>query len=142
MSIRIGAIGVQQVAAKLLEQGFLVSVPMVDEGYDLITDWKGKLLRVQVKSTMGATEKHKSRSKLKFFAVRGPGYGYKAYLKMAKEKVTYKPRECDAFIFYHIPLQAVFAIPRHKLPKTKSIYLATNSSWRDNWDVLRNPRKG
>jgi hypothetical protein len=141
MSLRIGAIGVQKVSAKLLEQGFLVSTPIIDEGYDLITDWKGKMMRVQVKSTMGAADT-KTRNKLKFFAVRGPGYGYGAFLKVNKQKVRYKYNECDAFIFYHIGLDALFTIPRSKLPKTKSIYLATNSSWRDNWDVLRNIKKG
>jgi hypothetical protein len=141
MSLRIGAIGVQKVSAKLLEQGFLVSTPIIDEGYDLITDWKGKMMRVQVKSTMGAADT-KTRNKLKFFAVRGPGYGYGAFLKVNKQKVRYKYNACDAFIFYHIGLDALFTIPQNKLPKTKSIYLATNSSWRDNWDVLRNIKKG
>lgn len=141
MSIRIGSIGVQKVTAKLLEQGFLVSVPVLDEGYDLITDWKGKLTRVQVKSTMGVPDSH-TRNKLKFFAVRGPGYGYGAFLKVNKQKMVYKANDCDAFIFYHITLDALFTMPRNKLPKTKSIYLATNSSWRDNWDVLRNIKKG
>jgi hypothetical protein len=141
MSLRIGGIGVQKVSAKLLEQGFLVSTPIIDEGYDLITDWRGKLTRVQVKSTLGASDT-KARNKLKFLACRGPGYGYGAYLKVAKEKVRYKSTDCDAFVFYHIGLDALFVISRAKLPKTKSVYLATNSIWRDNWDVLRNIKKG
>ena len=138
MSLRIGAVGVQKVVAKLLEQGFLVSTPIID---DLITDWKGKLCRVQVKSTMGASDTH-ARNKMKFLAVRGAGYGYGAYLKINKEKMKYKSNVCDAFVFIHIPQDAVFAVPSPKLPKTKSIYFSPNSSWRDNWDVLRNPRKG
>ena len=141
MSLRIGAVGVQKVAAKLLEQGFLVSTPIIDDGYYLITDWKGKLCRVQVKSTMGATDT-RTRNKLKFLAVRGAGYGYGAYLKVNKEKMRYKANVCDAFVFYHIPQDAVFAVPSNKLPKTKSIYFSLNSSWRDNWAVLRNSKKG
>lgn len=141
VSLRIGAVGVQKVAAKLLEQGFLVSTPIIDDGYDLITDWKGKLCRVQVKSTMGATDT-RTRNKLKFLAVRGAGYGYGAYLKVNKEKMRYKANVCDAFVFYHIPQDAVFAVPSNKLPKTKSIYFSLNSSWRDNWAVLRNSKKG
>jgi hypothetical protein len=136
MSLRIGAIGVQRVAAKLLEQGFLVCTPVIDEGYDLITDWRGKLKRVQIKTTAGASDT-KTRNKLKFLAVKGPGYGYGALLKTNKIKSIYNKTDCDIFIFYHIPLDAVFVIPRNKLPKTKSIYLATNSAWRDNWEVLR-----
>ena len=141
MSLRIGAIGVQKVAAKLLEQGFLVSTPMIDDGYDLITDWKGRLCRVQVKSTMGASDTH-TRNKMKFLAVRGAGYGYGAYLKVNKEKMKYKANVCDAFVFIHIPQDAVFAVPSPKLPKTKSIYFSPNSSWRDNWDVLRISKRG
>jgi len=38
MSIRLGAIGVQKVSAKLLEHGFLVSLPIYDDGYDLVVD--------------------------------------------------------------------------------------------------------
>ena len=136
MSLRIGAIGVQRVAAKLLEQGFLVCTPVIDEGYDLITDWKGKLKRVQVKTTAGALDT-KTRNKLKFLAVKGPGYGYGALLKTNKVKMIYNKTDCDIFIFYHIPQDAVFVIPRSKLPKTKSIYFAANSVWRDNWDVLK-----
>jgi len=136
MSLRIGAIGVQKVSSKLLEQGFLVSLPVFDEGYDLITDWRGKLYRVQVKSTMGPSDT-KPRNHLKFMAVKGPGYGYGAKLGGNRLKVTYTKTDCDAFIFYHIPLEALFIVPRSKLPKTKSVYLATNSSWRDNWDVLK-----
>lgn len=141
MSLRIGAIGVQRVAAKLLEQGFLVCTPIIDEGYDLITDWKGKLKRVQVKTTAGASDT-KGRNKLKFLAVKGPGYGYGAFLRINKAKTIYNKSDCDTFIFYHIPLDALFVIPRNRLPATKSIYLATNSSWRDNWEVLRILKKG
>lgn len=136
MSLRIGAIGVQRVVAKLLEQGFLVCTPVIDEGYDLITDWRGKLKRVQVKTTAGALDT-KTRNKLKFLAVKGPGYGYGALLKTNKVKTIYNKTDCDIFIFYHIPQDAVFVIPRSKLPKTKSIYFAANSVWRDNWDVLK-----
>lgn len=136
MSLRIGAIGVQKVSSKLLEQGFLVSLPVFDEGYDLITDWKGKLYRVQVKSTMGASDS-KPRNHLKFMAVKGPGSGYVTKIGGCRQKVTYTKVDCDALIFFHIPLEALFIIPRSKMPKTKSVYLTPNSSWRDNWDVLK-----
>jgi hypothetical protein len=136
MSLRIGAVGVQKVSAKLLEHGFLVCLPVFDEGYDLISDWKGKLQRVQVKSTIGQAGME-GRSKLKFFAVRGPGYSTAASLKGGKTKEMYAKSDCDAFIFYHIPLDALFVVPRIRLPKTKSIYIAPNSHWRDNWGSLK-----
>lgn len=139
MSLRIGAVGVQKVSAKLLEHGFLVSLPVFDEGYDMISDWRGKLHRIQVKSTSGQ-KNMEHRSKMKFLAVRGPGYIPGVNKHHVKE--TYSKSDCDAFIFYHIPLDALFVVPRIRLPKTKSIYLAPNSLWRDNWDVLRNFKKG
>ena len=138
MSLRIGAVGVQKVSAKLLEHGFLVSLPVFDEGYDMISDWKGRLHRVQVKSTSGQ-KSMENRTKLKFLAVRGPGYIPSSNKHSVKE--TYGKSDCDVFIFYHIPLDALFVVPRIRLPKTKSIYLAPNSLWRDNWDVLRNFKK-
>ena len=51
-NVRLGAIGVQKVSARLMEQGFLVSLPIYDDGYDLVTDWKGRMLRIQVKTTI------------------------------------------------------------------------------------------
>ena len=63
-NIRLGAIGVQKVSTRLMEQGFLVSLPIYDDGYDLITDWKGNMMRVQVKTTGGSEDCR--RRKLKF----------------------------------------------------------------------------
>jgi hypothetical protein len=128
MSVKLGAIGVQKVTAKLLEQGFLVSMPVYDDGYDLVTDWKGELRRVQVKCTSGNEDYR--RSKLKFFAIKGPGFGH-------MRKQTYSKADCDTFIFYHTGLDAMFILPRDKTPKTQSIYIEPNSKWRDNWNVLK-----
>ena len=73
MSVKFGAIGVQKVTAKLLEQGFLVSMPVYDDGYDLITDWKGEMRRVQVKCTAGNEDSR--RTKLKFLPSKGLALG-------------------------------------------------------------------
>lgn len=129
MSIKLGAIGVQKVSAKLLEQNFLVSTPVYDDGYDLVTDWRGVLKRVQVKCTIG--NETGRRQKLKFFAIRGNNFG------ITGKKKLYDKLDCDVFIFYHTVLDALFIIPRVKLPKTQSVYLAPNCKWRDNWNVLR-----
>jgi len=47
----VGECGEQVVKTKLLTLGFSVSQPSVTTGYDFITDWKGVLNRVQVKTT-------------------------------------------------------------------------------------------
>jgi len=136
MSLRIGAVGVQRVSAKLLEHGFLVNLPVFDSGYDLVSDWGGKLHRIQVKSTIG-NEDHQRRRKIKFLAVKGPGYGWGSTKNINKKKSIYSRSDCDTFIFYHITQDALFVMPRAKMPKTKSIYLEPNSKWRDNWAVIK-----
>ena len=128
MSIKLGAIGVQKVSTKLMEQGILVRLHVYDDGYDLITDWRGKMIRVQVKTTIGSEACR--RRKLKFLAIRGPGFGH-------MQKRLYKKGDCDAFIFLNTTLDALFIIPREKLPRTKSIYLEPNCKWRDNWGCLK-----
>ena len=127
-NVRLGAIGVQKVSTRLMEQGFLVSLPIYDDGYDLVTDWKGRMLRVQVKTTIGGEDGH--RRKLKFFAIRGPGFGH-------MQKRLYTKGDCDVFAFLNTTLDALFIIPRAKLPRTQSIYLEPNCKWRDNWNVLK-----
>lgn len=137
MSIRLGAIGVQQVSAKLLSQGFLVSLPVYDDGYDLVVDWRGKLTRVQVKCTCGSEDSR--RNKFKFLAVKGPGFGVNRFRDRATlgVKQVYSKSDCDAFIFYHTTEEAFFVMPTGKLPKTKSVYFDPNCKWRDNWSVLK-----
>ena len=114
----------------LLEHGFLVSLPVYDHGYDLITDHKGALNRVQIKST-GQLHEKGNRQKLKFSAVRGPG----ATARLPK--TIYAKGIVDAFIFFHTKHNALFIVPADRLPRTMSVYFAMNSEWRDNWDVLR-----
>lgn len=134
MSQALGAIGVCKVTSVLLEQGFLVSQPIYDQGYDLITDYRGTLKRIQVKTTSGYEDSR--RSKLKFFALRGSGF------HQTNTKKPYGKGVVDAFVFYHTKLNAIFVVPFEKLPRTQSVYFAPNCEWRDNWDVLRSCKRG
>jgi len=113
----------------------MVSHPIYDNGYDLITDYKGILKRVQIKTTNG-TEDQQRRNKLKFFALRGTGFNQN------NPKKIYGKGIVDVFIFYNTKLNAIFLVPAERLPRTMSVYFAPNCEWRDNWDVLRNPKKG
>ncbi|NBU69986.1 MAG: hypothetical protein EBS53_00830 [Bacteroidetes bacterium] len=131
MSQHLGAIAVTKISSVLLEHGFLVSTPVYDNGYDLITDYKGVLKRVQVKSSSGTEDGVKGRTKLKFYALRGTGFQQTAL------KRIYGRNEVDAFIFYNTKQNAVFVVPFDKLPRTQSVYFALNCEWRENWDVLR-----
>lgn len=134
MSQHIGAMGVAKVTSILLENGFIVSHPVYDNGYDLITDHRGVLKRVQVKTTNGIEGPR--RTKLKFFALRGTGFN------QCNPKKPYGKGIVDVFVFYHTKLNAIFVVPFDKLPKTQSVYFAPNCEWRDNWDVLRTPKRG
>jgi hypothetical protein len=136
VSQHIGAIGVTKITSVLLEQGFLVSLPVYDNGYDLITDYKGVLKRVQVKTTSGASDGIKNRSKLKFYALRGTGFNQVGI------KRPYGKNVVDAFVFYNTQQNAIFIVPNDKLPRTMSVYFSLNSEWRDNWNVLRNSKRG
>lgn len=49
--IRYAVAAELHIKALLLKQGFIVSDPVVDSGYDFITDWEGIINRVQVRST-------------------------------------------------------------------------------------------
>ena len=129
MSQALGAIGVCKVTSILLEQGFLVSQPIYDHGYDLITDYRGVLKRIQIKTTSGHEDA--KRTKLKFFALRGTGFNQN------NPKKPYGKGVVDAFVFYHTKVNAVFVVPFDRLPRTMSVYFAPNCEWRDNWDVLR-----
>lgn len=135
MSLQLGAIGVTKISSILMENGFMVSHPIYDNGYDLITDYKGILKRVQIKTTNG-TEDQQRRNKLKFFALRGTGFNQN------NPKKIYGKGIVDVFIFYNTKLNAIFLVPAERLPRTMSVYFAPNCEWRDNWDVLRNPKKG
>jgi hypothetical protein len=131
VSQHVGAIAVTKIAAILMENGFLVSLPVYDNGYDLITDYRGTLKRVQVKSNNGSEDGVKGRTKLKFYALRGTGF------QQINTKRPYTKNEVDAFVFFNTKHNAIFVVPFDRLPKTHSVYFAPNCEWRDNWDALK-----
>lgn len=87
------------VAAKLQERGYTVFLPLGGGGKcDLVVDVRGKLLKIQVKSTV--LEQGKERIRLR----------RQAYIKNIKHKVEYQSEDLDYFIvvsralqFYIIP---------------------------------------
>jgi len=131
MSQHLGAIAVTKISSVLMEQGFMVSLPVYDSGYDLVTDYRGVLKRVQVKSNSGTEDGVRGRTKLKFYALRGTGF------QQLNTKRPYTKNEVDAFIFFNTRQNAIFIVPFDQLPKTQSVYFAPNCEWRDNWDALR-----
>ena len=82
----VGEIGVAIAVERLLRAGFLVAVPIVDDGYDLLAFSGRRCWRLQVKAT-GSTGKN----------------GYRVRIGRGKSKrKRYCPKHVDAIIAVHI----------------------------------------
>ena len=135
----IGFLSEMKVLVKLLEMNFVVSKPQGDYSpYDLISDWKGKLNRIQVKST---SRKSGNRNK-----------GYKAMAcKGNSPKIMLTKKDCDFLIifcfdmYYIIPIKEIntmsfyvhpeFLISNTKIFKKKHAYYY--EQFRQKWDFLK-----
>ena len=125
------------VATELLRHGFGASIPVGDtEGYDLISDSGGKILRIQVKSS----------------SVKTPKGVYRVGFVKGNKKRLYTTQDADMFVavlsynsgpaFYVIPLGRVkqhgafWAPGEHPLPQPKW-RVCKYEEFRDRWDLLR-----
>lgn len=82
----VGEIGVAIAVERLLRAGFLVAVPIVDDGYDLLAFSGRRCWRIQVKAT-GGTRENGTRVRI--------GRG------RSKNK-RYCPKHVDAIVAVHI----------------------------------------
>lgn len=82
----VGEIGVAIAVERLLRAGFLVAVPIVDDGYDLLAFSGRRCWRIQVKATAG-----EGRNSTRVRIGRG----------RAKTK-RYCPKHVDAIVAVHI----------------------------------------
>ena len=86
---RSGAYAEQRCIAKLIDMGFAVSVPVTEERYDILVDFYGEILKVQIKKGWHANGAFKielrSTSSMPSGAV----------------KKTYTSDEVDAFMFFN-----------------------------------------
>ena len=116
------------VAKHLVELGATVCWPVGDNtGFDLISDWHGKLSRLQVKGS--ATLKDGS---------------YRVHLRRGQGRVTvYTKAECDALVavcplgFWVIPVSKVDRDVLIAWPGIKRGKRPHYDGFKDNWRVLR-----
>tara|TARA_R100000808_G_scaffold11561_1_gene29540 strand:+ start:302 stop:727 length:426 start_codon:yes stop_codon:yes gene_type:complete len=131
-----GTIAEAQVLVKLLQQGFGASWAIGDSmGWDLVSDWQGKVTRLQVKSTQAAPGRRTWRILF--------GHGRKV-------KELYEPADCDAFVcvlpwgMYVIPrgnvdgIRANFWPPgEHPRYSTSRFNQCKYESYREAWHHLK-----
>lgn len=115
----IGAAGVALVQQRLISQGFNVSLPVIDLGYDLISDWSGHLSRIQVK-TSGA----KSRIKSNQFTIR------RGYTKQHWDILICCAVDQETPLFHILHMGDVASLPI-------TLCLNKSSPWLNRWDILK-----
>jgi len=95
------------VLSKLLNFGFVVSRTEGDYSpYEMISDWHGKLLRIQVKSTS--------------YQDKNNGVAWRIVVSAGCDtKHVYTKEDCDFVICYIKPLGVFYIIPVEKLSTTK-----------------------
>jgi hypothetical protein len=84
--LAVGQVGLLMVAQALLRCGFQVAVPVVDTGYDLLALKKGRVWRLQVKST----------------ARKSGGGGRVRARRGARNHLSYTAEHCDAIVAVHV----------------------------------------
>ena len=93
---RRGAVAESKVTSRLMELGFSVSIPFEEEKYDLIADYNGNLIRVQVK---------------RVFENDGT-YRVELRTQTANSQGTYKKKyddsDFDSFCFYNPDYEEVY----------------------------------
>jgi hypothetical protein len=104
----ISEIGVAMAVERLLRAGFLVAVPIVDDGYDLLAFDSRRYWRIQVKAS--ASTGKWSRTRIRISCGK-------------KKNVRYCPKHVDAFIAVNITTHVVMCVP----------VSATNGRSRLNW---------
>lgn len=125
----IGEAAFRLAATKL---GFALSKPDNVEAYDFISDWQGKLSRVQVKS---CDDRDSSRTSIRF----------KISCSRGKPKRAYTRDEIDYLAVYIEPLSIFYILPIVAVERSTTINFFplnkdTNSKYeqyREAWDFLK-----
>ncbi len=133
---RVGEIGELAFIQKAIRKGFLVSKPWGDsDRYDAVTDWKGRLLRVQVRATecrMGAR-----------------GYAVHASVYVGKKIVGLTKKDIDVLAAYIFPKDLWYIVPVEKFVPQKNLWFYPDGSikgakfeqFREAWEWLKGRKK-
>src|SRR5205823_4349459 len=108
---RIGAIAETAIAAELVELGYHVLWPLVEERYDLAVDLGGRLVRIQCKSAPMRGDVIVVRARTSRRAPEGFRRG------------TYSAEEVDVIAVYAPALKRCFAVPIQRVGESGSLYL-------------------
>lgn len=123
----IGTIGEAKAIAKLLELGHAVAIPVVDDGVDLVVDYR---LRVQVKTCSKAMPPRPG--------VPLPYYGFSTAGGTKWRRGTRRLTYADFVICHVLSDELWWVIPSAEL-RAASIQVTPGSRYhryRDAWDVL------
>ena len=103
----VAEIGIAIAVEHLLRAGFLVAVPIVDDGYDLLALRGRRCWRIQVKAT-----------------ARPGKDGRRVRIRRGKRKFQYCPKHIDAFVCVHVL-------------ERKCVCVSVASCFRDSWVNFR-----
>src|SRR5271165_1252470 len=116
--------------AKAAGLGMAVSKPLGDsQRYDVLVEAGGRILRVQVKSTI--------------YRRRGSEYSLNV---MGPQRKKYKPGTVDFFAVYLIPVDEWYIIPYEALREKLTLHFSPEGGrqkygkYREAWDLLRSEK--
>lgn len=136
-----GGAGVQYVAFEMLRRGIAPAFPIVDFGYDLLSDHQGLIQRLQIKSQFTVESDRKHRDMLRF-QLRRRRPAFTALARSNRTRRAYTADQFDLMVFVNFVRHAVFLIPISQVNlKAHWISFPSDSPWRDAWHLLKKKNK-
>lgn len=133
----IGAAGVQHVATELLRYGLVPAFPLLDNGYDLISDHAGRISRLQIKTRNTPNRRLVTEKSCRFPILRNKAGLSTAAGYHARPAARYTPDQFDAMVFVDFVYWRTFVVPTVYIDFTKTAMTFQNDSeWRDAWWTL------
>jgi hypothetical protein len=126
----------------LLGQEIVPSVPYTDiRGYDMITDYYGRLFRTQVRAIglrYGESKPDVFPTSFTFSILRHRKRKTLVDDNYLLSRRYFKPNEIDAFVFVHVDYQRIFVVPTTSLDLHRTKFTAhVGDQWENAWHVLQ-----
>lgn len=135
----VGAAGVQFVAAELLKQGLLPAFPLLDNGYDLISDHAGRINRLQIKTRLADNSTLVNEKSCRFPILRRKAGLSTSAGYHARPTARYSADQFDAMVFVDFVYNRTFVMPAALIDFRKtSLTFRGDSPWLNAWWVLKN----
>lgn len=132
-----GGAGVQYVAYELLRRGIAPAFPIVDFGYDLLSDHQGCITRLQIKSQF-TVEPDRRQSDITRFQLRRSVPPFSALRKGPAQRKPYRAGQFDAMVFVSFARNFIFLVPVKEINlRAHWISFSSDSCWRDAWHILK-----